>query len=288
MPSSKDNRPLRFEEFESRIGQAVYVSATPGKYEYANCNKETIVEQIIRPTGLLDPGIEVRSTKHQIDDLMEELQSTISKGFRVLITTVTKKSAEDLAEYLIEAGIKAKYLHSDIDTLERVQILTELRQGKIEVIVGINLLREGLDLPEVALICILDADKEGFLRSRDALLQVIGRAARNSEGRVIMYADKETKAMKDSIGETNRRRKIQEAYNKKHGIVPKTIIKKIVDISQDLSGGQKRNFKKLTKKEEIQKMLKELNNEMDIATKNLDFERAAVLRDEIFMLEEKM
>ncbi len=288
LPSAQDNRPLRFDEFESKLRQAIYVSATPGNYEYDNCDKDEIVEQIIRPTGLVDPQIEVRGTKHQIDDLLNEVKVTTAKNFRVLITTVTKKSAEDLAEYLIEAGVKAKYLHSEIETLERIEILTELRKGKIEVIVGINLLREGLDLPEVSLICILDADKEGFLRSRDALLQVIGRAARNSEGRVIMYANKETKAMKAAIGETERRRKIQEDYNKKHNITPKTVIKEIVDISRDLSGGQKRNFKKLTKKEEIQKMIKELNAEMDIATKNLDFERAAVLRDEIFELEEKM
>ncbi len=288
LPSAQDNRPLRFEEFESKVKQAIYVSATPGNYEYENCEKDEIVEQIIRPTGLIDPEIEVRPTKHQIDNLLEEVKATTAKNFRVLITTVTKKSAEDLAEYLIEAGVKAKYLHSEIETLERIEILTDLRKGKIEVVVGINLLREGLDLPEVALICILDADKEGFLRSRDALLQVIGRAARNSEGRVIMYANRETKAMKAAIGETDRRRKIQEEYNQKHNITPKTVIKEIVDISRDLSGGQKRNFKKLTKKEEIQKMIKELNAEMDIATQNLDFERAAVLRDEIYELEEKM
>ena len=288
LPSAQDNRPLNFEEFESKIKQAVYISATPGKYEYQNCDKNSIAEQIIRPTGLLDPQIEVKPSEHQIDDITENLHATIKKGFRILITTVTKKSAEDLAEYFIESGVKAKYLHSEIETLERIQILTELRQGKLDVVVGINLLREGLDLPEVALICILDADKEGFLRSRDALLQVIGRAARNSEGRVIMYADKMTAAMEASISETNRRRKIQETYNKKHKITPTTIVKSIVDISKDLSGGQTRNFKKLTKKEEIQKMLKELNTEMDLATKNLDFERAAILRDEIYELEQRM
>ena len=288
LPSAHDNRPLKFEEFENKIGQAVYISATPGKYEYEHCGKEHIAQQIIRPTGLLDPQIEVKPSKHQIDDITENIHAALKKGFRVLITTVTKKSAEDLAEYFIELGIKTKYLHSEIDTLERIQILTELRHGKIDVVVGINLLREGLDLPEVALICILDADKEGFLRSRDALLQVIGRAARNSKGRVIMYADRMTAAMEAAISETNRRRSIQEAYNKKHKITPTTIIKKIVDISKDLSGGQTRNFKKLTKKEEIQKMLKELNAEMDLATKNLDFERAAILRDEIYELEERM
>ena len=288
LPSAQDNRPLRFEEFESKFKQTIYVSATPGKYEYLHCDQDTIAEQIIRPTGLLDPQIEVKKAENEIDDLTNQLQDTIKKGFRILITTVTKKSAEELAEHFIEIGVKAKYLHSEIDTLERIQILTELRQGKLDVVVGINLLREGLDLPEVALIGILDADKEGFLRSRDALLQVIGRAARNAEGRVIMYANKMTNAMDAAINETNRRRTIQEQYNKKHGITPTTILKKITDISKDLSGGQTRNFKKLTKKEEIQKMLKELNTEMDLATKNLDFERAAILRDEIYELEERM
>ncbi len=288
LPSSYDNRPLKFEEFEKKISRAVYVSATPGKYEYENTKKTNIVEQIIRPTGLLDPPIEVRPTKHQIDNLMEEIKATLDNDERVLITTVTKKSAEDLADYLIEAGLKAKYLHSEIETLERVQILTELREGKIDIVVGINLLREGLDLPEVSLIAILDADKAGFLRSRDALLQVIGRASRNVRGHVIMYADKETPAMAEAISETDRRRKIQAAYNEKHGITPKTILKKIIDISKDLSGGRKRNFQKLTKNDEIKRMIKELENEMDLSTQNLDFERAAILRDEIYELEKKM
>jgi excinuclease ABC subunit B len=288
LPSAMDNRPLKFEEFEEKIKQAIYVSATPGKYEYENCPKSEIVEQIIRPTGLLDPQIDVRPSENQIDDLMNEIDTTIKNGFRVLLTTVTKKSAEDLAEYLIENGIRAKYLHSEIQTFERIEILTELRKGTIDVVVGINLLREGLDLPEVALIGILDADKRGFLRSRDAMLQIIGRAARNSEGRVIMYADVMTPAMEEAISETNRRRSIQEAYNKKHNITPTTIVKAIVDISKDLSGGKPRNFEKLTKKDQIGQMVVELEMEMDIATQNLDFERAAALRDQIEELEARL
>jgi excinuclease ABC subunit B len=288
LPSAMDNRPLKFTEFEDRVKQAIYVSATPGKYEHEHCEKKDFAEQIIRPTGLVDPTLEVRPTKNQIDDLLGEVRTTIGKGDRVLITTVTKKSAEDLSEYLIEAGIKAKYLHSEIETLERIEILTELRSGKIDVVVGINLLREGLDLPEVSLICILDADKQGFLRSRDALLQVIGRASRNDKGHVIMYADKHTPAMEAAIGETERRRTIQEAYNKKHNITPTTIKKAIIDISKDLSGGKTRNFDKLKKHDQIERMIKELNAEMDIAVKNLDFERAALLRDEIHDLEKKL
>ncbi len=288
LPSAMDNRPLKFEEFEAKIPQAVYVSATPGKYEYAHCEKDEFAEQIIRPTGLLDPGIEVRGTENHIDDLMAEVHATLKRKARVLITTVTKKSAEDLAEYLIDNGVKAKYLHSEIETLERIEILTELRKGIIEVVVGINLLREGLDLPEVELIAILDADKQGFLRSRDALLQIIGRAARNEHGHVIMYADKMTPAMDAAIGETDRRRDIQKVYNKKHGITPKTIIKKIIDISKDLSGGKPRNFEKLTKKDQIGQMIVELEMEMDISTQNLDFERAAVLRDQIEELEGRL
>ncbi len=305
LPSSLDNRPLKFEEFEKKLGQAIYVSATPGKYEYAHCEKDQIVEQIIRPTGLLDPRITVlpstarfwnknihdikqKDAVNSVDDVLSEVHATIKKNERVLITTVTKKAAEDLSEYLIENNIKAKYLHSEIDTLERIEILTELRKGVIDVIVGINLLREGLDLPEVSLICILDADKRGFLRSRDALLQIIGRAARNSKGRVNMYADEMTEAMEASIAETNRRRKVQEAYNTKHGITPKTIKKAIIDISKDLAGGQRRDFKNVSKKGDLKKVLKELDAEMAIATQNLDFERAAILRDEIIELQRKM
>jgi excinuclease ABC subunit B len=306
LPSSLDNRPLKFEEFEGKIGQAVYVSATPGKYEYAHCQDDTIIQQIIRPTGLLDPKIEIRPSTarfwnkkihtkvsqkdavNSIDDVLSEVFDTIKKDERILITTVTKKAAEDLSGYLIENGIKAKYLHSEIDTLERVEILTELRRGTIDVIVGINLLREGLDLPEVSLICILDADKRGFLRSRDALLQIVGRAARNAKGRVLMYADELTEAMEACIGETERRRIIQKAYNKKNNIIPKTIKKAIIDISKDLAGGQKREFKNLSKKDDIKKMIKELDQEMAIATQNLDFERAAALRDKIIELQRKV
>ncbi len=287
LPSAMDNRPLKFPEFEQRVKQAIYVSATPGKYEYEHTDKENIIEQIIRPTGLLDPVIEVRPTENQVDDIMEEVTATIKKGDRVLVTTVTKKSAEDLSEYFIEQGLKSKYLHSEIETLERIQILTELRQGKIDVVVGINLLREGLDLPEVSAILILDADKQGFLRSRDSLLQIIGRAARNSEGKVIMYADKMTPAMEASIGETNRRRAVQESYNEKHGITPTTIKKAIVDISKDL-GGKTRDFKKVSKKEDVKKMMKELDAEMNLSVENLDFERAALLRDQIMELEKKL
>jgi excinuclease ABC subunit B len=287
MPSAMDNRPLKFPEFEERIKQAIYVSATPGKYELGLCKKEEIIQQIIRPTGLLDPRIEIRSSTKAIDNVFAEVKATIKDGFRALITTVTKKSAEDLAEFMLENGVKAKYLHSEIETLERIQILTELRKGKIDVIVGINLLREGLDLPEVSLITILDADKRGFLRSRDALLQIIGRAARNSKGRVIMYAHEKTEAMEAAISETNRRRKIQEDYNEKHGITPQTIIKEIVDISRDLSG-KRRNFKEITKVESVKKMIKELEAEMDFCTQNLDFERAAVLRDEIEELQSRI
>ena len=290
LPSAMDNRPLKFEEFNAKTKQKLYVSATPGKYEYANCGKDEIIQQIIRPTGLLDPHVEVRSNDNKIDDLLHEVKKTLKKNARVLITTVTKKSAEDLADYLIENGVKAKYLHSDIETLERIEILTELRRGTIEVIVGINLLREGLDLPEVELILILDADKRGFLRSRDAMLQIIGRAARNSNGHVIMYSHEaqHTEAMAAAIDETNRRRAIQEAYNKKHGITPKTIIKEIHDIADSLSMKPKRNYDKLTKKEEVGRMLVELEMQMDIATQNLDFEQAAILRDEIELLEEKL
>jgi excinuclease ABC subunit B len=233
LPSAHDNRPLKFVEFEERCPQRIYVSATPGKYEYEHTAKEHFTEQIIRPTGLLDPVVTVKPTKNQIDDIFAEVQATVKKGERVLITTLTKKMAEDLTKFLHEAGQKVRYLHSDVETLERIEILRQLRIGDIDIIVGINLLREGLDLPEVSYIAILDADKQGFLRSRDALIQTIGRAARNSNGHVTLYADKMTDAMKQALDETERRRSIQQAYNKKHGITPKTIIKAVRDIAEE-------------------------------------------------------
>jgi len=291
LPSSHDNRPLKFEEFEQRIGQAVYVSATPSKYEYAHTPKENIVEQIIRPTGLLDPPVTVKPTKHQIDDITKEVEETIKRGERVLITTLTKKSAEDLTKYLHEGGYKVRYLHSDVETMERIEILRLLRTGDIDIIVGINLLREGLDLPEVSYIAILDADKQGFLRSRDALIQIIGRAARNVHGHVTLYADKMTDAMTGAINETNRRRAIQEAYNKEHGITPKTIEKAIRDIAEE---GKKLELRRPkhdhTKipKDEKKRLITELEQQMEIAAENLEFEKAADLRDEIELLRREL
>jgi excinuclease ABC subunit B len=288
MPSSQDNRPLTFKEFEDHLNQAIYVSATPGKYEYEH-SKKNFVEQIIRPTGLLDPKIEVRPTKNQIDDLLNMLQERISKKQRVLITTLTKRTAEDLTDYLREAEIKVRYLHSDIDTLERIEILRQLRLGDIDVIVGINLLREGLDLPEVSMVAILDADKQGFLRSRDALIQTIGRCARHTEGFVIMYADKMTDAMKAAISETDRRRKIQMEYNKKHGITPKSIqkaVKDIVDHERE-EASKKDSFIDKVPKEEIDRVIYALEQKMEIAVQNLEFERAATIRDEIEELKSK-
>ena len=287
LPSAHDNRPLQFPEFEDRIDQAVYVSATPGKYEYLHTPKNRMVEQIIRPTGLIDPVVTVKPTKHQIDDITQEINATIARKERVLLTTLTKKSAEQLTEYLNEQDFKVRYLHSDIETMERIEILRQLRIGDIDIIVGINLLREGLDLPEVSFIAILDADKQGFLRSRDALIQTIGRAARNVNGHVTLYADKMTDAMTAAIGETERRRTIQEAYNTKHGITPQSIIKAVHDIAEEGRKLElrrpKRDHQKIPK-DERKRLMDELTDQMELAAQNLEFERAADLRDELEML----
>ncbi|MBT6069370.1 excinuclease ABC subunit UvrB [Candidatus Peregrinibacteria bacterium] len=299
MPSSFDNRPLNFPEFEKFMNRAVYVSATPSKYEYAHTLQENIAEQIVRPTGLIDPEVKVKSSNGQIDDIKKEISETISRGERVLITTLTKKSAERLTEYLVEGGIKVRYLHSDIDTMERIEILRDLRLGKFDVLVGINLLREGLDLPEVSFIAILDADKQGFLRSTSALIQTIGRCARNVSGHVTMYSSeveedgkthlKITPAMREALDETDRRRMIQVAHNTKHNITPETIKKAVRDIT--IGGATKLRTKKRDKqkipKEEIARYITSLEAEMDIASLNMQFEKAADLRDEIDTLKQE-
>ncbi|BFH11283.1 UvrABC system protein B [Paenibacillus dendritiformis] len=288
LPSALDNRPLRFEEFESKVPQAIYVSATPGPYELEHC--PTMIEQIIRPTGLLDPVVEVRPTKGQIDDLLEEIRLRLKKDERVLVTTLTKKMAEDLTDYLKEIGIKVRYLHSDVKTLERMMLLRDLRLGVYDVLIGINLLREGLDLPEVSLVAILDADKEGFLRAERSLIQTIGRAARNADGHVIMYADKITESMDKAIKETERRRAIQMAYNEKHGITPQTIRKKIREVIEATKTAESKagydvgaSVEKLSKKDR-QSVIQRLEKEMKDAAKNLQFERAAELRDALMEL----
>lgn len=290
LPCAFDNRPLKFSEFESKINQVVFVSATPGEYELDH--SEIVAEQIIRPTGLLDPVIEIRPIKGQIDDLYGEIQRTVQRGFRVLITTLTKRMAEDLTKYLKDLNVKATYMHSDIDTLERMKIIRELRLGEVDVLIGINLLREGLDIPEVALVAILDADKEGFLRSETSLIQTIGRAARNSESKVIMYADNITKSMDKSIKETERRRVIQMEYNEEHNITPTTVIKGVRDIIEATKvSEEKENYesevKKAAKKDiPIEKLIEQYEEEMKEAAKNLQFERAAELRDIIKDLKE--
>ncbi|SUY32428.1 excinuclease ABC subunit B [Clostridium perfringens] len=290
LPCAFDNRPLKFSEFESKINQVVFVSATPGEYELDH--SEIVAEQIIRPTGLLDPVIEIRPIKGQIDDLYGEIQRTVQRGFRVLITTLTKRMAEDLTKYLKDLNVKATYMHSDIDTLERMKIIRELRLGEGDVLIGINLLREGLDIPEVALVAILDADKEGFLRSETSLIQTIGRAARNSESKVIMYADNITKSMDKSIKETERRRVIQMEYNEEHNITPTTVIKGVRDIIEATKvSEEKENYesevKKAAKKDiPIEKLIEQYEEEMKEAAKNLQFERAAELRDIIKDLKE--
>ncbi len=286
LPSALDNRPLKFEEFEDLVGQTVYVSATPGKYEIEHSAGIT-AEQLIRPTGLLDPPIEVRPTERQIDDLIGEIYKTTDKGERVLITTLTKKMAEDLTTYLRNSGIRVRYLHSDIDNFERLEIIRDLRLGEFDVLVGINLLREGLDLPEVSLIAILDADKEGFLRTETSLIQTVGRAARNEHGRVIMYGDHISKAMRYTIDETSRRRTVQDKYNKEHGIVPHTIVKPIRDVIEATKAytgdGKIKKPEEMTGRE-MKEAIKNLEKEMKEAAANLEFERAAELRDMLFDL----
>lgn len=292
LPSALDNRPLRFNEFEEMMNQCVYVSATPGPYELEHTEQQ--VEQIIRPTGLLDPIIEVRPIKNQIDDIINEINGAIDRGERVLITTLTKRMSEDLSRHLKEIGYKVTYMHSDVDTLERMKIIRDLRIGEVDVLVGINLLREGLDLPEVSRVCILDADKEGFLRSVTSLIQTAGRAARNAEGKVIMYADTITPSMQVALDETSRRRKIQEAYNKDHGITPKTIVKGVREvINTAIAAEDSLDFKELVDteneftKDEINEMIDALKPEMYRAAEELDFERAAEIRDKIKDLREK-
>ncbi|MCI6266830.1 MAG: excinuclease ABC subunit UvrB [Erysipelotrichaceae bacterium] len=283
LPSALDNRPLKFEEFENKMNQVIYISATPGDYEM-DLVKGKVVEQIIRPTGLLDPLIEVRSTKNQIDNLIEEIDDRIAKNERVLITTLTIRMAEELTNYLKNMDIKVAYLHSEVKTLQRMQIIHDLRVGKYDVVVGINLLREGIDIPEVSLIAIMDADKQGFLRSTRSLIQTIGRCARNSNGRVLMYADTMSDSMKEAIQETERRRKIQEEYNQVHGIVPKTIIKEIREVISNEEEVEEKPNKKMSRQEKAS-MIDELEREMKKAAQELDFERAMELRDAIFELQ---
>jgi excinuclease ABC subunit B len=287
LPSALDNRPLNFEEWEGRVEQVIFVSATPGPYELSKA-QGVVVEQIIRPTGLIDPPIEVRPVKGQVDDLLSEIRGRVTHGERVLVTTLTKRMAEDLTQYYQELGVRVRYLHSDIETLERIQILRDLRRGEFDVLVGINLLREGLDLPEVSLVAILDADKEGFLRSAGSLIQTSGRAARNVNGRVMMYADIMTNSMRTAIGETDRRRALQEAYNQEHGITPQSIVKQIDEV---MSSVYERDYmtpalvrdgsERFKTQAELDAHIASLQGAMKAAAVNLDFEKAAGLRDEI-------
>ena len=285
LPSAYDNRPLKFDEFEAKIHQAIFVSATPGDYEREHA--ANIAEQLIRPTGLLDPEVFIRPIEGQIDDLIGEINATTAKGERTLVTTLTKKMAEDLTKYLTENGIRVRYMHSDIGAMERMEIIRDLRMAKFDVLIGINLLREGLDLPEVSLIAILDADKEGFLRSETSLIQTIGRAARNAEGRVLLYADKITPAMRAAMDETARRRQIQDAYNKEHGIVPKTIVKSVrdlIEISATPTPEHKGKSGVKMTKQELQRQIEKLEKNMREAARMMEYEYAAVLRDEIIRL----
>ena len=301
LPSAMDNRPLTFDEFTQRVKQVVFMSATPGPYELRTGRQ--VVEQIVRPTGLIDPEVEVRPTKGQVDDLIEEIRKRTEAGFRILVTTLTKKMAEDLTDYLIEMGLRVRYLHSEVDTIQRIEILRDLRLGEFDVLVGINLLREGLDLPEVSLVAILDADKEGFLRSETSLIQTIGRAARNVEGKVLMYADTVTDSMKRAISETNRRRKIQMEYNLEHGIDPQSIRKKVSDILLTLQGdpnrkalsptptrrrGGRRSDIEMMPRDELERLIQSLEEEMHEAAKDLRFEYAARLRDEVHELRREL
>ena len=289
LPSALDNRPLRFPEFEQLIDQAIFVSATPGDWELEQTHNE-VIEQIIRPTGLLDPEVEVRPIEGQIDDLVDEIKERVARGERALVTTLTVRMAEDLTAYLKEMDLKVAWLHHEVKTIERTEIIHDLRQGKYDVLVGINLLREGLDIPEVSLIAILDADKEGFLRSKRSLIQIIGRAARNAQGKVIMYGDRITESMAYAIEETKRRRSIQMAYNEEHGIVPKTIIKPIHDVvrskeTKEMAARYLKKKKMPVKQKEV--MLENIEKEMREAARTLDFERAAQLRDILFELKEQ-
>jgi len=290
LPSALDNRPLNFDEFENRINNVIYVSATPGPYEYEHSSQ--VAEQVIRPTGLLDPTVEIKPTKGQVDDLLDRIKTRTSRGERCLVTTLTKRMAEQLADYLIEMGIKTHYLHSEVETLERVEILRDLRLGVYDVVVGINLLREGLDLPEVSLVAILDADKEGFLRSEGALIQTMGRAARHLDGHVIMYADTMTDSMRRAIEETNRRRKIQMSYNQEHGITPQGIKKAIKGITDQLKvvAESRAQYTVATgiPKDEIARLIKSLEYQMKAAAKNLEFEKAALIRDQILELRKEL
>jgi excinuclease ABC subunit B len=294
LPSALDNRPLRFDEWRERARQTIYVSATPAEWEL-NEAKGVVVEQIIRPTGLLDPEVEVRPVAHQVDDLLAEIRERTARGDKVLVTTLTKRMAEDLTEYYREIGVKVRYLHSDVDTLERIQIIRDLRRGEFDVLVGINLLREGLDIPEVSLVGILDADKEGFLRSERSLIQTIGRAARNLHGTVLLYADKETDSIRDAVGETRRRRSVQEAFNKEHGITPKSASRAIMDlqIAEPIPKKGQRSYqiaavdlKKIDDLDSLRAAIEKLRAEMRQAAADLEFEKAAALRDKARELEQ--